>query len=189
MILDVLTSIIAPVIPAFCASGMLKCIALLLTSTGIMTGEEGAYFLLDFMSDVAFYFLPILIAMSSAKRFKVDQGLAICVAGALLYPSFVSLVNDGGSLTIFGLNVPMYTCLLYTSPLKKFFNTSGNVYKEMQLKDKLASMSEEDQLTLLSAHGMLIKRPILIDGDVVLVGFQEKNYEIESKVYGIYKER
>lgn len=109
MILDVLTSIIAPVIPAFCASGMLKCIALLLTSTGIMTGEEGAYFLLDFMSDVAFYFLPILIAMSSAKRFKVDQGLAICVAGALLYPSFVSLVNDGGALTVFGLNVPMYT--------------------------------------------------------------------------------
>lgn len=47
----------------------------------------------------------------------------------------------------------------------------------MQLKDKLSSMSEEEQLVLLSHHGMLIKRPILIDGDIVLVGFQEKNYD------------
>ena len=62
-------------------------------------------------------------------------------------------------------------------PLTKFFNTSGNLYKEMQLKDKLSSMSEEEQLVLLSHHGMLIKRPILIDGDIVLVGFQEKNYD------------
>ncbi|WP_373127416.1 glucose PTS transporter subunit IIA [Dielma fastidiosa] len=108
-LLDVLTSIIAPVIPAFCAAGMLKCICLLLITLGIMTGEEGAYIILDFTSDVAFYFLPILIAMSSAKRFKVDQGLSICVAGALLYPSFVSLVNDGGSLSFFGLQVPMYS--------------------------------------------------------------------------------
>lgn len=108
-ILDVLTSIIAPVIPAFCASGMLKCIALLLTTTGLLTGEEGVYQVLDFMSDVAFYFLPILIAMSSAKRFNVDQGLAICVAGALLYPSFVNIVNEGGALDIFGWNIPMYS--------------------------------------------------------------------------------
>lgn len=108
-LLDVLTSIIAPVIPAFCASGMLKCICLLLTTTGLLSGEEGIYTVLEFMSDAAFYFLPILIAMSSAKRFKVDQGLAICVAGALLYPSFVSLVNEGGALDIFGWSVPMYS--------------------------------------------------------------------------------
>lgn len=108
-ILDVLTSIIAPVIPAFCASGMLKCIVLLLSTTGILHGDEGIYVMLDFMSDVAFYFLPVLIAMSSAKRFKVDQGLAVCVAGALLYPNFVNLVNEGGALHIFGWNVPMYS--------------------------------------------------------------------------------
>lgn len=108
-LLDVLTSIIAPVIPVFCASGMLKCICLLLTTTGVLNSEGGIYFVLDFMSDTAFYFLPILIALSSAKRFRVDQGLAVCVAAALLYPSFVSLVNDGGSLDIFGFSVPMYS--------------------------------------------------------------------------------
>ena len=62
-------------------------------------------------------------------------------------------------------------------PLKKFFNTSGLLYKEMQLKDKLKKMSEEEQLKLLSTNGMLVKRPILVDGDDVLVGFRETEWE------------
>lgn len=62
-------------------------------------------------------------------------------------------------------------------PLKRFFNTSGNLYKEMKLKDRLPDMSEEEQIVLLSTDGMLVKRPILVDGDVVLVGFKEKEWE------------
>ena len=62
-------------------------------------------------------------------------------------------------------------------PLKKFFNTSGLVYKEMQLKDKLPSMSEEEQLRLLATNGMLVKRPMLISEDKVLVGFKESEWE------------
>ena len=63
-------------------------------------------------------------------------------------------------------------------PLKKFFNTSGLVYKEMQLKDKLLSMSEEEQLKLLATNGMLVKRPILITDDMVLIGFKENEWEV-----------
>ena len=62
-------------------------------------------------------------------------------------------------------------------PLKKFFNTSGLKYKELALKDKLPAMSEEEQLQLLSTDGMLVKRPLLIDGDRVLVGFKEAEWE------------
>lgn len=62
-------------------------------------------------------------------------------------------------------------------PLKKFFNTSGLVYKEMQLKDKLPSMSEEEQLKLLASNGMLVKRPMVISEDKVLVGFKEAEWE------------
>ena len=62
-------------------------------------------------------------------------------------------------------------------PLKRFFNTSGMRYREMGLKDKLADMSEEEQLELLSTDGMLVKRPILIDDDRVRVGFKEKEWE------------
>ena len=61
-------------------------------------------------------------------------------------------------------------------PLKKFFNTSGMLYKSMQLKDKLPEMEEEAQLQLLAGDGMLVKRPIVIDGETVLVGFREKEW-------------
>ena len=62
-------------------------------------------------------------------------------------------------------------------PLKKFFNTSGMIYKEMQLKDKLPAMSEEEQIKLLATNGMLVKRPIVVSEDKVLVGFKEAQWE------------
>ncbi|MEX2415781.1 MAG: arsenate reductase family protein [Paenibacillaceae bacterium] len=61
--------------------------------------------------------------------------------------------------------------------LKKFFNTSGEVYKEMNLKDKLADMSDEEKIALLSSNGRLIKRPIVTDGKQVTVGFKEDQYQ------------
>ena len=62
-------------------------------------------------------------------------------------------------------------------PLKRFFSTSGNLYKEMKLKDRLPDMDEEEQFDLLASDGMLVKRPILVDGEKVLVGFKEKEWE------------
>ena len=61
-------------------------------------------------------------------------------------------------------------------PLKRFFNTSGILYKEMQLKDKLPTMSEEEQLKLLATNGMLVKRPLVVNGDTVLIGFKEAEW-------------
>lgn len=63
-------------------------------------------------------------------------------------------------------------------PLKKFFNTSGVLYREMKLKDKLPSMSEEEMLQLLSTNGMLVKRPLLVSEDRVLVGFKVAEWDI-----------
>ena len=61
-------------------------------------------------------------------------------------------------------------------PLKKFFNTSGLLYKSMELKDKLPTMTEEEQLKLLATDGMLVKRPLVIGKDFVLVGFKESEW-------------
>ena len=61
-------------------------------------------------------------------------------------------------------------------PLKKFFNTSGVLYKEMQLKDKLPAMSEEEQLKLLATDGKLVKRPLVVGEDFVLTGFKEAEW-------------
>lgn len=62
-------------------------------------------------------------------------------------------------------------------PLKKFFNTSGLLYKSMKLKDRLPSMSEKEQYELLGTDGMLVKRPIIVGEDFVLTGFKEKEWE------------
>lgn len=62
-------------------------------------------------------------------------------------------------------------------PLKKFFNTSGLQYKSLDLKNKLSAMSEEEQLDLLASDGMLVKRPILVGDDFVLVGFKQDQWE------------
>ncbi len=62
-------------------------------------------------------------------------------------------------------------------PLKKFFNTSGMLYKDLKLKDKLPGMTEDEQYALLASDGMLVKRPILVEGEHVLVGFKEAEWE------------
>lgn len=62
-------------------------------------------------------------------------------------------------------------------PLKKFYNTSGKLYKEMNLKERIPEMSDEEQFSLLSSDGMLVKRPILVTEDKVLVGFKEADWE------------
>ena len=66
-------------------------------------------------------------------------------------------------------------------PLKKFFNTSGLLYKSMALKDKLPTMNEDEMLKLLAADGMLVKRPLLVGNDFVLVGFKETEWESHLK--------
>ena len=61
-------------------------------------------------------------------------------------------------------------------PMKKFFNTSGLLYKSMELKDKLPTMSREEQLELLASDGMLVKRPIIVKDDLILTGFKEAEW-------------
>lgn len=67
-------------------------------------------------------------------------------------------------------------------PLKKFFNTSGMLYKEMKLKDKLPDMSEDEQIELLARNGMLVKRPLIVGEDMVLVGFREAEWTKKCRV-------
>ena len=62
-------------------------------------------------------------------------------------------------------------------PVRKFFNTSGMLYREMELKDKLDAMSEDEQLEVLASNGMLVKRPLVVGDDFVLGGFREKDWE------------
>ena len=64
-------------------------------------------------------------------------------------------------------------------PLRKFFNTSGMIYRDMQLKDKLPDMSEDEMYKLLASDGMLVKRPLIVTGDKILLGFKESEWKEE----------
>lgn len=66
-------------------------------------------------------------------------------------------------------------------PLKRFFNTSGQVYRAMELKDRLSEMGEDEQLALLASNGMLVKRPLAVGKDFVLVGFKQSEWEDKCK--------
>ncbi|WP_374197086.1 ArsC/Spx/MgsR family protein [Acetivibrio sp. MSJd-27] len=73
-------------------------------------------------------------------------------------------------------SILLYCYKMSGLPLKKFFNTSGLLYKSMELKDKLPTMSEEEQLKLLATDGMLVKRPLVIGENFVLIGFKESEW-------------
>lgn len=62
-------------------------------------------------------------------------------------------------------------------PANKFFNTSGMLYRELELKNKLPDMTEDEMIQLLSTNGMLVKRPIIVNGEKILIGFKEKEWE------------
>ena len=89
-ILDTITGIFSPIIPALVAGGIVKGILAIIAGFGISTGE-GDWAIFDMISDIPFYFLPFLLAVSSARKFKVNEFLALCVAGSLMYPTFVAV--------------------------------------------------------------------------------------------------
>lgn len=108
--IDTITGIFTPILPAITASGMLKALLALLTAFGWLSKESMSYQVINFMADAAFYFLPILLANSAAKKFKCNPYMAMMLGGILLHPTFVSLVaaaNEGGAaVSLFGL--PIY---------------------------------------------------------------------------------
>lgn len=112
-VLEGIASIFQPVIPAITGAGLLKAILALCITFHWIDNSSQTYAILSALSDSAFYFLPILLAQSCAKKFKCNQGTAMALAGFLVYPSFISLLNAGEAVTMFGF-LPI-TKATYTS--------------------------------------------------------------------------
>ncbi|MGG7143089.1 beta-glucoside-specific PTS transporter subunit IIABC [Clostridium nigeriense] len=108
-VIDTITGIFTPILPAITAAGMMKAVLALLSVFKILTSDSQTYQVINFMADAAFYFLPILLANSAAKKFKCNQYLAMMLGGMLLHPTFVSMVNAakeaGTSIEVFGLPI------------------------------------------------------------------------------------
>ena len=110
-VIDTITGIFTPILPAITAAGMLKAVLAILVAFKLISTEAQTYQVINFMADSAFYFLPILLANSAAKKFKCNAYLAMMIGGILLHPNFVSMVNTakeaGTGIHVFGLPISL----------------------------------------------------------------------------------
>lgn len=110
-VIDTISGIFTPILPAITAAGMMKAVLSLLIAFNLISKESQSYQVFNFMSDAAFYFMPILLASSAAKKFKCNQYLAMMIGGILLHPSFITMVDvakeTGAGIQIFGLPISL----------------------------------------------------------------------------------
>ena len=104
-IVDSITGCMTPMIPALTAAGMIKVILTLLTTFNLVADTSSTYKVISSIGDVAFYFMPFLIAANAAKVFRVNQALSLIIAGVFLHPSFVEMVNSEGAISFFSIPV------------------------------------------------------------------------------------
>lgn len=108
-VIDTVSGIFTPILPAITAAGMMKAVLAILVACKVITPDAQSYQVINFMADAAFYFLPILLASSAAKKFKCNPYLAMMLGGMLLHPNFVSMVNvakeSGEAIRVFGLPI------------------------------------------------------------------------------------
>lgn len=111
LIIDSVTGCMTPMIPALTAAGMIKVILTLLTTFKLVNDQSSSYQVISFIGDAAFYFMPFLIAANAAKVFKVNQSLALIIAGVFLHPNFTAMMASGDPITLFSIPVtPMTYC-------------------------------------------------------------------------------
>lgn len=110
-VLDIISGIFTPIIPAITGAGMLKAVLALLVTFKIVGADSQAYNILNFMADSAFYFLPFLIANSAAKKFKCNSYMAMTIAAVILHPNFVNMITiakkNGEGIYFFGLPISL----------------------------------------------------------------------------------
>ncbi len=111
-LISVISTIFTPIIPAITGAGMIKAILAICTLTGILTSDSQTYYMLNFIADAAFYFMPVLLAYGAAMKFECNSILAMTIAGVLLHPSFTSVVATGEPFKFMGIPVTLadYSC-------------------------------------------------------------------------------
>lgn len=106
--MDILSGVFVPILPAITGAGIIKSIIALLQAFHWIDTTDSIFHLLNIIADAAFYFLPFLLAVSTAKKFKTNEYLALTVAGAMMYPDIIKAFETGATMKLFGLvNVPM----------------------------------------------------------------------------------
>ncbi len=110
-VIDTITGIFTPILPAVTAAGMMKAVLAVLVTFNLVSKQAQSYKIIEFMADSAFFFLPILLANSAAKKFKCNAYMAMMLGGMLLHPTFISMVNtakeSGTGISLFGIPISL----------------------------------------------------------------------------------
>ena len=121
-LVNTVTDTITPLIPLLIAAGLIKCIVIVCEQLGALDSAMSTHKVLTFCSDAAFYFMPVMVGATAAKKFKANIGLGMLMGAILIHPAFITLVGGEGAISIFGLPVRK---LSYSS---QFFPTIISVY-------------------------------------------------------------
>lgn len=106
-LLDVITGVFSPAIPAVAGCGLMKAMLSLLTASGVLSAESQMFYILSFVADSAFYFLPMILAYSAAAKFKCNPAVSLAIAGIMLHPKYAALVTAGDPVSFLGLPITL----------------------------------------------------------------------------------
>ena len=155
-ILNAISQTVSPILMGMVVAGLFKAILTILTLANIVSADSQTYILLNLMGDSFFYFMPVLVAYSASKYFKCDTVLSLMLAGILLHPNFIDLVNSGESISLFGL--PVHAISYNASLLPVLFT----VWVQSKL-EKLVSKTFFTKLGMLSLFPtFLIMAPLTL---------------------------
>ena len=155
-ILNAISQTVSPILMGMVVAGLFKAILTILTLTNIVSTDSQTYTLLNLMGDSFFYFMPVLVAYSASKYFKCNTVLSLMLAGILLHPNFIDLVNSGESISLFGL--PVHAISYNASLLPVLFT----VWVQSKL-EKLVSKTFFTKLGMLSLFPtFLIMAPLTL---------------------------
>lgn len=176
--IDVVTGIFTPILPALTAAGMLKAVLGIIVAFKLIDNESQTFQIISFMADATFFFLPILLASSSAKRFKTNQYLAMMLGGILVHPNFIAMVNTakeaGEGIKFFGMPVYLAT---YSSTVIPIILGVFLMSKVEPLADKVSPNAVKFFTKPLITIGITGAMTILVLGPV---GFIFSNFIADS---------
>lgn len=188
IVIDAISSIFLPLVNLLCASGIMKGILVLFTTFNFLNETEGAYIVFNAISDALFYFLPVMVALTSAKKFKANIYTAGIIALILVYPSITTIFGAGTSISFFGVNIQPVN---YPSNIIPVIMAVGLLhYIEMWLERILPTVIRGFLIPMISLAfitllSLFVFGPIgTIFGDVLAVGY-ENIYNLSPLIAGL----
>lgn len=189
IVIDTISGIFLPLVNLLCASGIMKGILVLLTTVHVINESDGAYIIFNAISDALFYFLPVMVALTAAKKFKTNLYTAVIVALILVYPTMTTIFDNGEVIPFFGLNIQPVN---YPSNIIPVIMVVGLLHFVESWLDKTLPevirgfLTPMISLIVVTLASLFVFGPIgTIFGDILAAGY-ENIYSLSPLIAGLF---